>query len=106
LRYFFLPALLLFQLFTYAQIDPHKLDSLRRSIDSSVRSVRAWQDSFRWKQDSVNRMGKFKESDSTKLSEDKARGGEKKITYTIVFIGVVFFIVLILFVRSRKRPST
>lgn len=106
LRYYLLVGLFLFQISSFAQIDPRKLDSLRRSIDSSARSIRMWQDSFRGKQDSLYRSGVINGTDSTALLENQVQREEKKITYTIVLIGVVFFIVLILVIRGRKRPST
>jgi hypothetical protein len=68
--------------------------------------MRAWQDSFRSKQDSAYQTTNIKGSDSTALSSKQVGREEKKITYTIVLTGVVFFIVLILFIRGRKRPST
>jgi len=68
--------------------------------------MRAWQDSFRLKRESVYQPTKINGTDSNTLSGKQAARAGKKITYTIVLTGVVFFIVLILFIRGRKRPST
>src|SRR5215212_6496514 len=52
--YGLLPALaLLFHLTCYSQVDQKKLDSLTRSIDSSKKVLRNWQDSFTKMQDSL-----------------------------------------------------
>jgi len=103
-------VLLLIFLFTncciYGQIDQKKIDSLERSIDSSTKEQKTWQDSFAKVQDSLYRSA-INNSDSTHLSPEQniKVGGRQKIILPFAIIAALLVIVIIVILR-RKRKKT
>jgi hypothetical protein len=78
-----------------AQIDPHKLDSLKRSIDASAKAIRQYQDSFKKKQDclyvqQIKTRKKKSEAGSieTPAVTETVSKGERKDRYYVLIIGL------------------
>jgi hypothetical protein len=90
----------------YCQIDQKKIDSLERSIDSSTKAQKSWQDSFAKIQDSIYRSA-IHNSDSTTLSaEHKTKvKGRQKIILPLAIIATLLVIAIIV-IRQRKRRKT
>jgi hypothetical protein len=99
-------ALLLF-LNSYGQIDPIKLDSLARSIDSSAKALQLTQDSFVQAQDSIYRSA----LDNTlqrqsKFVEEERRKEKYRQQVTLRIIAVVVFIIavgLFFWIRRKRK---
>ena len=105
--------ILLLQFNSYGQVDPKKLDSLSRSIDSSAKLIRSDQDRFIKVQDSayhseVNKaLGQGSRNHDQFLAEKKRRE-EKERQQAIVRIGlsVLIFIVPILVLLRKRKPKS
>mgnify|MGYP003579655140 CR=1 FL=1 len=110
-RYLLVLALL-FQVNSFSQIDPAKLDSLSRSIDSSAKAYRQWQDSFQKRQDSIYESA-LRSQDTERnmrnltnwtLENEERKRKQKQQAYIRIGIGVLFLIVLIVgWARRRKK---
>jgi hypothetical protein len=94
-RFGILTMAMLLQLFLSAQIDPHKLDSLKQSIDASAKAVRRYQDSFKRKQDCLyvqqiqTRKNKSENgSIETPAVSETVNKGERKDRYYVLIIGL------------------
>ena len=104
-----LVSVLVFSLFffsSFAQVDPHKLDSLSRSIDSTAKAYKAWQDSFSKVQDSIYQTSITATSDSvksTKLSAEKKEAERRKEALIRIGIGVFLFLLFVVLLLIRKR---
>jgi hypothetical protein len=104
---------LLLHLNTYGQIDQSKLDSLSRSIDSSSKAYKAWQDSFNKAQDSIYRSSVKQDAKQNInnlnyfLEEQKRTEQERRRQATIRLIvsGLIFTTLIIFLIRKRKRRS-
>lgn len=108
-KFCFLLIVMLMGFYAIPQIDPAKLDSLSRAIDSSSKAYKAWQDSFTKVQDSLYRSSLKKDIEQNNrnlqqyLAEQKRRERkERQQAYIRIFAGLSLFIVLI-FVLLRKR---
>ena len=95
------------------QIDPAKLDSLSRAIDSSSKAYKAWQDSFTKVQDSLYRSSLKKDIEQNNrnlqqyLAEQKRRERkERQQAYIRIFAGLSLFIVLIFVLLRKRRPKS
>jgi hypothetical protein len=92
----------------YAQIDPRKIDSLKRHIDSSAQAVKTYQDSFKKRQDSiyyaqVNRQIEQNMRNSHKYAQE-LEAQRKRQTYIRIGIGIIFLALLALgLIRQRKK---
>jgi len=105
-RCFSLLALLLF-LNSYGQIDPIKLDSLARSIDSSAKALQLTQDSFVQAQDSIYRSALDNTLQrQTKFVEEERRKEKYRQQVTLRIIAVVVFIIavgLFFWIRRKRK---
>lgn len=110
--YRLLPLLaLLLQLGAFAQIDQRKLDSLAKSIDSSAKVRRQWQDSFSRAQDSVYRLaqshkssGQSSGTNGSSLAEKKQQERQQGIISLVAGL-LIFAILLIVMIRKRKTKT-
>jgi len=98
---------------SYSQINQNKLDSLSRSINSSAKAYRAWQDSFKKVQDSIYRSAIKKDlqknrSDLQNFSEEERRRKEKERQQTIlrIVIGIAILITAVFAWRRRRKTRT
>lgn len=88
-----------------AQIDPNKLDSLKRSIDANAKALQSWQDSFTKKQDSLYKIQlelaqEQSRNDAEAIqSEEKA---ERKKQWILISIGIAMLVVILLLLRRQK----
>lgn len=92
---------------SFAQINPHKLDSLSRSIDSTAKAYRNWQDSFGKVQDSIYQAA-VDTPDSTGikngLEQQRKEAQRRKEALIRIGIGVFLFLMfVILLMRKRKQ---
>jgi hypothetical protein len=94
----FLILLLLSNLNTVGQIDQRKLDSLSKSINSSAKEHRLWQDSFTKVQDSIYRAAISKTGNrySPNLDNSQAKKGrrafpESRLVIALIVIGALVF---------------
>lgn len=101
------------QLSIHAQVDPKKLDSLAKSIDSSTKAYRYWQDSFTKVQDSVYHAAISKDIENNSrnlnqfLAEQKRREAkERQQAIVRVIIGVVLLAIGIIAVVRRRKTKT
>jgi len=95
----------LFQLVSQAQIDQKKLDSLRRSIDSSANERMRWEDSFVKVQDSVyhTAISKIiKEKNPGQRQENEVQ--RQKILQGIV-MALLAIIAVVVLLRRRKKSN-
>jgi hypothetical protein len=109
----FLPVMvLLFNLSTYAQLDQKKLDSLSRSIDSSAKASRNWQDSFTKIQDSIYQtaIGKSAGGNSINpsqfLAEQEKRESRERQRILLRFlagVAVVLIGVVAWFLKTKRK---
>ena len=92
------------QLSTKAQIDQHKLDSLRRSIDSSARAHTMWQDSFTKAQDSIYQSA----VNNTRLSKQNhlEREVQRRRNLQGIFIALLLVVVAVLLLLRRRKNNT
>ncbi|HWI91909.1 MAG TPA: hypothetical protein VNT20_11585 [Flavisolibacter sp.] len=98
------------QISSYGQIDPKKVDSLSRLIDSSAHAYKVQQDSVVKYQDSANKSEVNKaiqqssadrENDSVK--QKRSEQEKRQETFVRIALGVlVFVIVIIALMRIRK----
>jgi hypothetical protein len=96
------------QLSTQAQIDQRKLDSLRRSIDSSAKTHKQWQDSFTKVQDSLyqDAINKTDLNKQKELSEQQERESQRrKILQGIIIALALVASALLLLLRRRKKNT-
>jgi hypothetical protein len=95
---------------SYSQIDQKKLDSLSRSIDSSAKAYRAWQDSFNKVQDSIYQAAINKDFQSShnpgQLSPEQKRKEAKERQKIILRIGVSIAILIIAAIVWLRRKKT
>lgn len=110
---FFLAFTLLFPLTIYGQIDQKKLDSLSRSIDSSAKAYKLWQDSFNKVQDSIYHaaISKNVEQNSRNLNnfidEQKRRGAnEKKQAILRIVLSIVLLVIGVIALVRRRKTKT
>ena len=97
---------LTFHLLSHAQIDQNKLDSLRRSIDSTAHVHKNWQDSFARAQDSV-----YHTAISKTIRNDKRIGGQQEnqvkrqriLQGILVALAIVVALVIVLLRKRRKK---
>ena len=93
------------------QVDPLKLDSFKRSMESSHRQMELWQDSFNRQQDSIYEAALSNagvNQNSTNLlkvlTKDPSRDETRlQRAYLIVGIGVVLFVLLAVLISRRKK---
>jgi len=69
---------LLLSLSAYPQLDQRKLDSLSRSIDSSAKASRNWQDSFTKIQDSIYQAATAKSADDNSRNSSQLLAEQEK----------------------------
>jgi hypothetical protein len=86
-----------------AQIDPAKLDSLKRSIDSSVKLSRAWQDSFSKRQDSIYRLSQVKARQADQSNNISAEKNKREKNHSIIFAIAILFLLTIIIVLLRRK---
>lgn len=103
-----LAALLLLLFFTaQAQVDPHKLDSLKRSIDANAKALQSWQDSFTKKQDSLYKIQLEIAQERNRKSATEAEVAEekddRKKQWILVSIGIAMLAVILLLLRRKKN---
>ena len=96
--------LLLFMPLTWAQVDPQKLDSLKRSIDAQAKKVQAWQDSFTRQQESLYRSQALKQSAPARKAPAKKEERKERQGWVRVMIAGLF-VTLLLFLLLRNRRS-
>ncbi|HTM91980.1 MAG TPA: hypothetical protein VL095_06155 [Flavisolibacter sp.] len=101
------------QLNIHAQIDPKKLDSLSRSIDSSSKARKSWQDSFTKVQDSVYHAATSKDiknnshhSDQSFAEEKRKRAKERQQTILRIVTGAVLLVIGIIALIRRRKTKT
>ena len=94
------------------QVDPLKLDSFKRAMESSHRQMELWQDSFNRKQDSIYGVAISHagvNQNSTNLlkvvTKNPTSRDETKLqrAYLIVGIGVVLFVLLAVLISRRRK---
>ena len=107
--YGLLPALaLLFHLTCYSQVDQEKLDSLTRSIDSSKKVLRNWQDSFTKMQDSIYeaRVSKAERTPekTTGFIVNKTQHAKRQAA-TYIVIGLGLLMLLFIGLLRKRRPG-
>lgn len=99
--------MLLLPIVSSAQIDQRKLDSLRKSIDSSAAARRVWQDSFANAQDSAYQEAIEKTVGVQKSArEQRQQKVERKRTIQGILIALLIVIVVLFILRHRKKKST
>jgi hypothetical protein len=109
-RYLF-AGFLFISIITNAQIDSKKLDSLRRSIDSSIQSHRNYNDSFNQQlesmmkaaRDSSLREAMEHSSRSTADLAEERRAKEKKAFIQRIAIGIGLLAILIIGLLLKRR---
>jgi phage-related tail protein len=103
---------LLFQFNSYGQIDPKKVDSLSRLIDSSAHAYKLQQDSVVKYQDSTNKSEVNKvlqqssanqESDSIK--QKRSEQEKRQETFVRIALGVLVFVIVIIALMRRRRTK-
>lgn len=104
--------LLLLHLSVWSQIDQKKIDSLSRSIDSSVKAHQSWQDSFTKVQDSIYHVAIGKETESNSSNSSKDLAGQKRRetkeeqqTLLRIIVGVVLLAVGTIFLLRRRKTK-
>jgi len=104
---------LLFISNSYSQIDQDKLDSLSRSINSSAKAYRAWQDSFKKAQDSIYSIAIKKDlqknrSDSDHFLAEELRREEKRRQQAIlcIILSIAILITTVFVWRRRRKTKT
>jgi deoxyribodipyrimidine photolyase-like uncharacterized protein len=104
---------LLLHLSIHAQIDQKKLDSLSRSIDSSAKAYKYWQDSFAKQQDSIYHAAISKEikkdsrnPDEFLLEEKREEAEERQQTILRIVTGVVLLVIGIIALIRRRKTKT
>jgi hypothetical protein len=104
---------LLMQLGILAQIDPKKRDSLAKSIDSSAKAYRSWQDSFTNAQDSIYHAAINKEVKNASrnpdqfLAEQKRKEAkERQQAIVRIIIGVALLAIGIIAIVKRRKTKT
>jgi phage-related tail protein len=104
---------LLFQFNSYGQIDPKKVDSLSRLIDSSAHAYKLQQDSVVKYQDSTNKSEVNKvlqqssanqESDSIKQKRSEQEKRQETFVRSIA-LGVLVFVIVIIALMRRRRTK-
>jgi len=103
---FFLFLVLLFPLVCPAQIDQNKLDSLKKSIDSSAAARKVWQDSFTNVQDSVYQDAIKKTVGAERgPKEQRQQNVERQRTMQGILIALLIVTAVLLILRRRKKKS-
>jgi len=109
MRILLLATVLFLQHACYSQIDLKKLDSLARSIDSSQKASRSWQDSFNKKQDSIYRAAQIKQdaqtnnrNDARVIAQKEINANQKQQAIIKILIGLLFAILLIVALMRRR----
>lgn len=104
---------MLFQFNSYGQIDPKKVDSLSRLIDSSAHAYKLQQDSVVKYQDSTNKSEVNKalqqssanqESDSIKQKRSEQEKRQETFVRSIA-LGVLVFVIVIIALMRRRRTK-
>jgi hypothetical protein len=108
-----LAIVLLMQLSIHAQIDPKKLDSLARSIDSSAKTYRFWQDSFTKAQDSIYQAAINKDIENNSRNPDqflaeqrRKEAKERQQAIIRIIIGVALLAIGIIAIARREKTKT
>jgi hypothetical protein len=106
---YLLVMVFLMQLNVYGQIDQKKLDSLARSIDSSAKTHKSWQDSFTKVQDSIYSSAINKNNSPTvdDLAEQKRKETKQRqqILLRIVISVVLLITGFVVLLRRRKNKT-
>ncbi|MGZ3937294.1 MAG: hypothetical protein ACXVLT_00980 [Flavisolibacter sp.] len=104
---FLVLLVLLFPLVSHAQIDQRKLDSLKKSIDSSAAAHREWQDSFSKVQDSVYQDAVKKAVNGDNISRDHhiKKVESRRIVQGIVIVLAIVIAVVLLFLYRRTKST-
>lgn len=97
----------------HAQIDPKKLDSLSRSIDSSAKVRKSWQDSFAKVQDSIYHSATSKDIKNNSHNTDqsfnegkKREAKERQQTILRIVTGAVLLLIGIMALIRRRKTKT
>jgi hypothetical protein len=100
---------LLIQSSVHAQIDPQKIDSLSRSIDSFSKAHKSSQESFVKVQDSIyhaaidrNVGNKSRNFDQFLAEQKKEEANDRKQAILRILIIAVFIVAVITLLRRRK----
>lgn len=87
-----------------SQIDSQKLDSLSHVIALKNKSIKAWQDSFNQKQDSIYRQGisneTNRENPEVRNRKEKPRKWIALVSSVVVLLGLL---ITVLFKRTKKK---
>jgi hypothetical protein len=104
---------LLLHLSLHAQIDQKKLDSLSRSIDSSAKAYKSWQDSFANLQDSIYHAAISRDTENNSrnldqfLAEQKGREAkERQQAMLRIVIGIVLLAIGVIALARRRKTKT
>ena len=108
-----LAIVLLMQFDIHAQIDPKKLDSLSRSIDSSAKVRKSWQDSFSKVQDSIYHAATSKDiknnshnTDQFLAEEKRKKAKERQQEILRIVTGAVLLVIGIIALIRRRKTKT
>jgi hypothetical protein len=108
----FIPALFFIST-SYSQINQSKLDSLSRSINSSAKAYRAWQDSFKKAQDSVYRSALKKDLQKSRsgrenfsAEERRRKERERQQTTLRIILSIAILITAVFVWRRRRKTKT
>ena len=105
MRIFLLAIAVIVQVTSYSQVDPHKLDSLRRATDSMQKEFKVYQDSFQKTQDSIYRTQVKDAGDAQNtIQYPKRDKKQKQKAFLYILIGLGFLVLLIVgLLRKGKR---
>jgi hypothetical protein len=114
---FLLILALLAQVVAYCQhegIDPKKLDSFARSIDSSQKKMRAWQDSFQHRQDSLYeaaQMDRDLEQNTRNLNsfiasqKEREKKERQQMYWRFAMLGIMVILLVVRLAGRKKKPE-